>query len=246
MAVLRQTGRTLRQLLLVSAVGTGLSACGFVPTPFGEHRTPHPTYKVGAPYTVKGITYYPHVDYAYDRTGIASWYGEQFQGQYTANGEIFDLNEISAAHTTLPLPSIVEVVNLQNNRSLRIRVNDRGPFARNRIIDLSRRAAQLLGFERSGTATVRVTVLRDESRRAAALAQRGVISEGEEPVAEVAAAPEPAAATQTASAAPAHQFFVEAPLHHVQAGPVASQEDADRLLDQMIGSGYRDARIVID
>jgi rare lipoprotein A len=246
MATRRQALRTLRQLLLFAAIGTVLSACGFIPTPFGEHRTPHPAYKVGAPYTVKGITYYPHVDYAYDRTGIASWYGEQFQGQYTANGEIFDLNGISAAHTTLPLPSIVEVVNLQNNRALRIRVNDRGPFARNRIIDLSRRAAQLLGFERTGTAMVRVKVLREESMRAAALAQRGIVSEGEEPVAEVAAAPPDPAATQTASAVPARQFFVEAPLYHVQAGPVASQDEADRLLGEMMASGYRDARIVID
>jgi rare lipoprotein A len=244
MAMRQQVLRTLRQLLLFAAVGTVLSACGFIP--IGEHHAAHPTYKVGAPYTVKGITYYPHVDYAYDRTGIASWYGEQFQGQYTANGEIFDLNEISAAHTTLPLPSIVEVVNLQNNRTLRIRVNDRGPFARNRIIDLSRRAAQLLGFERTGTAMVRVKVLREESMRAAALAQRGIVSEGEEPVAEVAAAPPDPAGTQTASAAPARQFFVDAPLHHVQAGPVASQDEADRLLSEMLASGYRDARIVID
>src|SRR5271163_3339553 len=166
-----------RRFLLFAAICVVLSACGFVPTPtfFGEHRTPHPTYKVGTPYTIKGITYYPRVDYAYDQTGAASWYGEQFQGQYTANGEVFDLNQISAAHTTLPLPSIVEVVNLDNNRALRIRVNDRGPFAQGRIIDLSRRAAQLLGFEGAGTAMVRVRVLKQESVRAAALAQRGVI-----------------------------------------------------------------------
>src|ERR1700735_3429445 len=183
-------GEGIRRAALLAAWSVMLTACGG--TSFVSERrplTPHPTYKVGAPYTVKGITYYPRVDYAYDQTGTASWYGEQFQGRYTANGEVFDLNEISAAHTTLPLPSIVEVVNLQNNRTLRIRVNDRGPFARNRIIDLSRRAAQLLGFERTGTAMVRVKVLREESMRAAALAQRGIVSEGEEPVAEVAAAP---------------------------------------------------------
>src|SRR6185312_14243768 len=94
---------------------------------------------------------------------IASWYGEQFQGRATSDGEIFDLNQVSAAHKTLPLPSVVEVTNLQNGRALRIRVNDRGPFVDGRIIDLSRRAAQLLGYETAGTAQVRVKILRDES-----------------------------------------------------------------------------------
>jgi rare lipoprotein A len=237
--------RQARQLLLLTAIGVALGGCGIVPSPFSGHQalTPHPTYKIGAPYAVNGVTYYPRVDYAYDRVGMASWYGEQFAGRYTANGEIFDINEITAAHTTLPLPSIVEVVNLQNNRALRVRVNDRGPFARGRIIDLSRRAAQLLGFERNGTAMVRVRVLREESMRAAALAQRGIVSAAEEPVA--AAAPAGSLA-QTATAAPQPQFFVESPVYHVQAGPMATQQEADRLLGQMTASGYRDARIVID
>ena len=228
-------GERIRRAVLLAAIGLVLSACGIVPIPFvgQNHLTPHPTYKIGAPYTVKGITYYPHIDYAYDETGMASWYGEAFQGQYTANGEVFDLNEITAAHTTLPLPSIVEVVNLQNNRALRIRVNDRGPFARGRIIDLSRRAAQLLGFESAGTAMVRVRVLKDESLRAAALAQRGLVGDDNKPVADIAASPEP-------------KFHVESARYHVEAGPVATPEDAHRLLTQMIGSGYHDARIVID
>jgi rare lipoprotein A len=231
-------GEGIRRVALLAAMGFVLSACGIAPGSFvSEHRlTPHPTYKIGGPYTVKGITYYPHVDYAYDQSGIASWYGEQFQGQYTANGEVFDLNELSAAHTTLPLPSIVEVVNLQNNRVLRIRVNDRGPFANGRIIDLSRRAAQLLGFERQGTAMVRVRVLKEPSMLAAAAAQHGIISDGEGALTAVAAA-EPTTA---------HQFFVASATYQVQAGPVASEEDADHLRTQMIGSGYRDARVVID
>lgn len=128
-----------------------------------EARAPHPVFKIGQPYEVKGVMYTPEADYGYDRTGVASWYGQQFQGRYTANGEVYDLNDVTAAHTTLPLPSIVEVTNLANGRSLRIRVNDRGPFADGRIIDVSRRAAQLLGFERVGTAEVRVRVLRSES-----------------------------------------------------------------------------------
>jgi len=240
-------GEGIRRAALLAAIGFALGACGVVPVPFlSEHRglTPHPTFKIGAPYTVKGITYYPHIDYAYDQTGMASWYGEAFQGQYTANGEVYDLNQLTAAHTTLPLPSIVEVVNLVNNRALQIRVNDRGPFAKGRIIDLSRRAAQLLGFERNGMTRVRVRVLKDESLRAEALAQRGIISDSENPVATFASVPE-IAAIQTA-ATPAPRFFVEAPQYHVAAGPVSTQEDADRLRSQMIGSGYRDARIVID
>jgi rare lipoprotein A len=162
-------------------MGFVLSACGVVSPPFGGHEAPapHPTYKIGAPYTVDGVTYYPHVDYAYDQVGLASWYGEGFRGRYTANGEIFDMNDLTAAHTTLPLPSIVEVINLQNNRALRIRVNDRGPFARGRIIDLSRRAAQLLGFDHAGSTLVRVRVLREPSLTAAAAAERGIIDNGE-------------------------------------------------------------------
>jgi rare lipoprotein A len=228
-------------------MGLSLSACGFVHSPFSGHQalTPHPTYKVGSPYTVNGTTYYPRVDYSYDHTGAASWYGEQFDGRYTANGEVFDLNQLTAAHTTLPLPSIVEVVNLENNRALRIRVNDRGPFARGRIIDLSRRAAQLLGFERNGTATVRVRVLKEESLRAAALAQHGTVGESENQIVETAASVAPAASVQTA-AAPSYQYFVESPAHRVQAGPVATEDEAARLLGQMNASGYRDARIVID
>lgn len=124
-------------------------------------------YKIGDPYKIADVWYYPKVDYRYSETGIASWYGPQFDGKPTANGEIFDMNQISAAHRTLPLPSIVRVTNLSNGRSLKVRVNDRGPFAHGRIIDLSRRSAQLLGFEMQGTAKVEVTVLESESRQVA-------------------------------------------------------------------------------
>ena len=125
-------------------------------------------YKVGKPYTIKGVTYRPQIDYDYSETGIASWYGPDFHGNRTANGEIFDMNAISAAHRTLPMPSLVRVTNLENGRAMTIRVNDRGPFSRGRIIDLSRRAAQLLGFERNGTAMVRVEILPRESQQMAA------------------------------------------------------------------------------
>lgn len=126
-------------------------------------------YKVGKPYVVNGAVYRPHVDYNYSETGIASWYGPDFHGKRTANGEVFDMNEISAAHKTLPLPSMVRITNLENGRVMNVRVNDRGPFSRGRIIDVSRRTAQLLGFEQKGTSMVRVEILARESQRLAAV-----------------------------------------------------------------------------
>jgi rare lipoprotein A len=128
------------------------------PAPVGD-------YKVGKPYQIKDRWYYPTENFEYSETGIASWYGPNFHGKPTANGEIFDQNLVTAAHPTLPLPSAARVTNLENGRTIMLRVNDRGPFARGRIIDLSRRAAQLLGFEKKGTAKVRVEILPDESRQ---------------------------------------------------------------------------------
>lgn len=136
------------------------------PTPAGE-------FKVGKPYQINGRWYYPTENYEYAETGIASWYGPNFHGKSTANGEIFNQNRMTAAHRTLPLPSAVRVTNLENGRTVMLRVNDRGPFARSRIIDVSRRAAQLLGFERNGTAKVKVEILPDESRQLKVAAAKG-------------------------------------------------------------------------
>lgn len=113
-------------------------------------------YQVGKPYRVAGRWYTPKHQPNYNSTGKASWYGPNFHGRETANGEIFDQYAISAAHPTLPLPSYVRVTNLENNRSIVVRVNDRGPFAHGREIDLSRRAAELLDFQHKGVAQVRV------------------------------------------------------------------------------------------
>ena len=125
-----------------------------------------PIYKVGNPYKIYGKWYYPAVDYNYEEIGIASWYGPGFHGKKTANGEIFNQNKISAAHRTLPMPSIVKVTNLDNGLILdKVRVNDRGPFAGNRIIDLSKKAAEELGFVNIGTARVKVEILEEESRK---------------------------------------------------------------------------------
>src|SRR3984957_11964232 len=114
------------------------------------------TYRVGSPYVVGGQTYFPQDDPHYNAEGLASWYGDDFHGRYTANGELFDTNGISAAHPTLPLPSYVRVTNLSNGRSLIVRVNDRGPYHGHRIIDVSAHAAHLLDFHKRGTAWVRV------------------------------------------------------------------------------------------
>ena len=115
------------------------------------------TYKVGNPYRVDGFLYTPSEDRGYERSGVASFYGEDFHGRKTANGEIFDMWALTAAHPTLPMPSYAYVTNLANGRTLLVRINDRGPFAKNRIIDLSRATARLLGFEMQGTTQVRVS-----------------------------------------------------------------------------------------
>ena len=116
-------------------------------------------YKVGNPYQINGVWYYPKEEPNYDETGIGSWYGEQFHAKTTANGETFDMNEVTAAHPTLPMPSLVRVTNMENGRTIVVRVNDRGPYVNGRVIDLSRRSAQLLGYDRQGTAKVRVQYL---------------------------------------------------------------------------------------
>jgi len=113
-------------------------------------------YRVGKPYVVAGREYVPREDANYSAVGTASWYGDDFHGRYTANGEIFDMNAISAAHPTMPLPSYARVTNLANHRSIVVRVNDRGPYAANRLIDVSVRTAKLLGFYGEGLTRVRV------------------------------------------------------------------------------------------
>lgn len=128
-----------------------------------------PVFKIGQPYTIKGIEYNPHIDTAYDEIGVASWYGTMFQGALTANGEVFDKNLVTAASAVLPLPSVVEITNLNNGKSLLVRVNDRGPYKNGRIIDVSERAAELLGFKEAGTAHVRVRFLPKLTQKIASL-----------------------------------------------------------------------------
>ncbi len=145
-----------------------LAACSSVPEapeicPIGQ--TCAPKKATSRPYQIQGIWYYPQPHYEYDEVGMASYYGggDVFHGRRTATGERFDKNEVSAAHKTLPLPCIAEVTNLENGRQIQLKVNDRGPFVEGRIVDVSRRTAQLLGFENKGTAKVRVRTLVPES-----------------------------------------------------------------------------------
>jgi rare lipoprotein A len=121
------------------------------PVPKGGRR-----YKLGAPYKISGRWYIPKEEPDYDQTGIASWYGSDFHGRATANGEIFDMAALTAAHPTLPLPSYAYVTNLENGRTVLVRINDRGPYAHDRVIDLSREVARALGSEGRGLARVRV------------------------------------------------------------------------------------------
>ena len=191
----RQNGRSA-ELTLIVVLGFFLTACSSSGPHVSEGRGAgyhrgQPSYKVGSPYQINGKWYTPRVDYDYDQTGLASWYGEAFDGQPTANGEVFNLNELSAAHKTLQLPSVVEVTNQRNGRSMRLRVNDRGPYVDGRIIDVSRRAAQLLGFEMAGTTPVRVRVLKEESIEVAEAAKRGQTGTVMLAAATTAAAPPP-------------------------------------------------------
>ncbi len=121
------------------------------------------TYKVGQPYKIEGVTYTPQETFTLNETGVASWYGPGFHGKSTANGERYDQADRTAAHRTLQMPAVVRVTNLDNGLSTVVRVNDRGPFARSRVIDLSRTAAQEIDMVGKGTARVRVEQLQTES-----------------------------------------------------------------------------------
>lgn len=162
----------LRAGALLVAAGAVLSGCSmWKDDPLGvpssprvvEYGEPVPrgggVYKVGTPYQVAGQWFHPREDPDYRNVGIASWYGLDFHGRRTANGEIYDMDALSAAHPTLPMPTYARVRNLENGREVVVRINDRGPFAHGREIDLSKRAAELLDFKHKGTARVEVSYL---------------------------------------------------------------------------------------
>jgi rare lipoprotein A len=164
--------RFLFSILGCLALGVALSGCETEEPP--AEAPPEPAkggYLLGAPYQIGGNWYYPAADFTYDETGIATVYGADGNKKVTANGDAFDQNVASGAHHTLALPSVVQVTNLDNGRSIELRINDRGPPVANRILELSRRAALLLGVDQSGTAKVRVRMLVTESIQAQSIAK---------------------------------------------------------------------------
>lgn len=194
------------------------------------------SYKVGSPYVIGGVTYRPSESFDLVETGEASWYGPKFDGRRTANGEIFDMYAMTAAHRTLQLPSIIRVTNLRNGRSVIVRVNDRGPYAGGRILDLSKAAAASLGFQREGVTDVRIEVMPAESRRVALLARSGISPESQNQfVADLSAGK--TRTTQVAEAATGtdERFYL-------QAGAFAIQENAERLSSRL--SNHGSARVV--
>ncbi len=179
---IEQVSRFARRFCLMALAAFSLAACATPKYEVGRTvatstgSAPRPGSMIGRdgkplrgtekPYQIKGVWYYPHEDKDYNIVGIGSWYGDQFHNRKTSNGEIFYMNLPSAAHKTLPLPSLVEVTNLDNGRKMIVRVNDRGPFVGDRIIDLSKAAAEELGYRRQGVARVRVKYVGPAPRRA--------------------------------------------------------------------------------
>ena len=201
-------------------------------------------YKIGTPYQILGGWYYPRENTNYDETGIASWYGSKFHGRRTANGEIFDMNLLTAAHPTLPMPVRARVTNLENGKSIIVRINDRGPFAKDREIDLSRKAAEVLGFRDKGTTQVRVQYL----GRAPLYDSAGRLIRGQEPATFIAEKPRTPDENKRVAAAPVGRVEKQtldgrtlagarAPINSkryaVQVGVFSSRFNAERLKRQI-------------
>ncbi len=258
----------LAVLLLVSACAAPRPVVVRPPPPAAGAATG--TVKIGKPYQVYGIWYYPADDRGYDQRGVASWYGPGFHALSTANGERYDQDDVTAAHKTLPMPSYVEVENLDNGRRLVVRINDRGPFVGTRIIDLSRKSAQLLGVDRAGLANVRVRRVFPDAMTIAELAPRPVPPPVVPPIATTDV---PSVASVAIPGTPATGLFVQvaalgdagriawlsgyltsfgtvsrqaAPsgLTRIRLGPYADAAAANAALAQLRAAGYTDARLV--
>ena len=196
-------------------------------------------YKVGNPYQIMGRWYYPKEDYHYSEVGTASWYGDDFHAKRTANGEKYDMNTLTAAHRTLPLPSIVKVTNLENGRSLVVRVNDRGPYAKERIIDISKRGAQLLGYQTKGTAKVKVEIMEKESRALKAALLNQKIPTDYQTEKNFEEKLKVYGKTQIAAVDVNGSTY-----YRVRLGALDTQEKAEDLLIKVQSGGFHDARIV--
>ena len=262
----------MRQLLKHSAVfiAIGLIAAGCssskkdpfagIGSPYYAKSGPLPKgggrYHVGKPYEVAGVRFTPKEQPTYDKVGIASWYGPQFHRRMTSNGEWFDMNELTAAHATLPLPSYARVSNLENGRSVVVRINDRGPFVGTRIIDMSRRSAEVLGFKPKGMARVRVQYigpapLNDQGQHLAAMnreLQKGTpinrmmaaadgrwSGDGDTQIASAEPGIEPYAPVETNIASATSDY--ETPDYFVQVGSFADPYNAERAREELANSG---------
>lgn len=210
------------------------------PAPYSAPAVTGPR-KIGQPYTVLGKTYYPmSSSEGYTEKGIASWYGKEFHGKPTANGEVYNMYDITAAHPTLPIPTYVRVTNLENGRSLVVRVNDRGPFLRSRVIDLSLRSAQLLGMDHKGTAAVLLEALPTDGSRLVRSKQV------DERIRQVEQAQETTRLTERVSGIEANVPSTEAPQVpvdiYVQTGSFSSRENAVKQ-SQEIAAIFNNARV---
>jgi rare lipoprotein A len=201
-------------LPLMAACATGARSTGGARIPVVTDPAPIVSGTM-RPYQIRGQWYRPSEQPNYDQTGMASWYGDQFNGRPTATGERFDMYALTAAHKTLPLPGLVEVTNLANGRSIVVRINDRGPFVDGRIIDLSRGSADALGMLQQGVGEVRVRYLGPAPRLGSAQPLQYAANVAPAPV---AARPEPAA---------------EAGRYWIQAGSFSDRRAARRVADRL-------------
>ena len=225
----------LAKLIFTFALAISVVACSSGPRPRLGKMPPNNEVpkgdqgvkrKVGNPYKIAGVWYHPKEDPTYDQTGYASWYGKDFHGKATANGEVYNMNALTAAHKTLPMPSYVKVTNLANNRSIVLRVNDRGPFVGTRLIDVSRRGAQLLGFEKQGVTRVRIQASDSNGRvRSAGSGRR-----------------QAAAPAQRPASTPAKKIAGKE-THFVQVGSYGNQDNATLQANKLRRSGHP-ARVI--
>ena len=159
--------RKLLPVAVLALITAGCSENGFLFRSGSDYDdiSDQSVYYIGAPYRIKGVLYTPKEDMNYSEKGVATWYSRDSQNRLTTNGEVFDDEKMTAAHKTLPLPSLVRITNLENGNTAIVRVNDRGPAVNNRLIDVSRKTAEALEMPETGTTLVQVDILPDESRR---------------------------------------------------------------------------------
>ncbi|MDX8380680.1 MAG: septal ring lytic transglycosylase RlpA family protein [Ghiorsea sp.] len=222
-----------------------LTACAPTRYPVGYHQNknnnsqsadPHVgeggVVKRGNPYQIDGQWYYPLASGAsYDETGIASWYGKKFHGKKTANGEIYDMHAMTAAHTTLPIPSVVRVTNLENGKAIEVRVNDRGPFVKSRLIDLSYAAAKALGYSQQGTTRVRVQTIHSADVSSEIVSPRPITASiATQLITPIAT---PITAIERASVVGKKQNEPKIEMAYVQIGAFSSKDSAEAVIERL-------------